>query len=116
AAGSLAHVPRRGARSRPVIFRTPPGSRCRMCPGPGEGGRGSERQSQLVALAAWSIRAATICGWLSIAQWDEAGTSRTFWAFARLYIQRSVAGGMALSWPATSPHTGIVCHAAAVVG
>jgi hypothetical protein len=79
-------------------------------------GRGAERQGQLVALAAWSIRSATTCGWLSIAQWDEVGTSTTLRAFARLYIQRSAAGGMALSWPATSPHTGIVCHAAAVVG
>ena len=82
-------------------------------PGPG---RGIERLGLLVALAAWSIRSATICGWLSIAQWDEVGTSTTLRAFARLYIQRSAAGGMALSWPATSPHTGIVCHAAAVVG
>src|SRR5262249_35476131 len=85
------------------------------CPAPWNR-NGSERQSQLVALAARSIRPATICGWLSIAQWDEVGTSTTFRALARLYIQRSAAGGMALSWPATSPHTGIVCHAAAVVG
>ena len=61
-------------------------------------------------------RGATIRGWLSIAQWDEVGTSATWRAFARLYIQRSAAGGMALSRPATSPHTGIVCHAAAVDG
>lgn len=44
----------------------------------------SDGRSQLVALAAWSIRSATICGWLSIAQWDDVGTSTTLRAFARL--------------------------------
>ena len=71
----------------------------RVCPGPREAGRDTARQSQLVALAAWRIRSATICGWLSIAQWDEVGTSTTLRAFARLCIQRSPPDEARLSSP-----------------
>src|SRR5882724_1345839 len=80
------------------------------------GGPGTRRDRQQVALAASSMRSAVIFGWLIITTWDEVGTSTTLRAFARLYIQRSHSGGIALSWPATSPHDGIVRHAAAVVG
>ena len=68
---------------------------------------------QLVALAASSMRSAVILGWLIMATWEEVGTSTSLRAFARPYIQRSHAAGIALSWPATSPHDGIVRHAAA---
>ena len=55
-------------------------------------------------------------GWLIIATWDEVGTSTILRKFARVYMNRSAAGGIALSLPATSPHDGIVFHAAAWVG
>jgi hypothetical protein len=53
-------------------------------------------------------------GDLPVADHRDVGRGRHFDDLARSrgrYMKRSHSGGIALSWPATSPHIGIVRHA-----